>query len=178
MGTLVPSQMFDHNIDVVKGPSLMHRLDFHAAPVAGEAINEGSVMSLNPDGKFIAGCPAGGVAAVQPMPIFAMQGINDFDANSDVGNISGGVMSGYVATGGFEIATTEFDAGGTYLPNTLLTAFEGGAAGTEGFLTDATGSAYKLETICGVVSKAAAVNADGKSMLSFWSCYLPSATAV
>ena len=34
MGNLVPSQMFDHNLDVVKGPSLMHRLDFHAAPAA------------------------------------------------------------------------------------------------------------------------------------------------
>ena len=174
MGTLNPSQMFDHNLDVVKGHSLMHRLDFHAAPLAGEEINEGSLMSLDANGLFIAGCPPGAAGAiVVPMPIFALQGINDYDANSDIGNISGGVMSGIVATGGFEIATTEFDAGGTYAPNTLLVSDEGG---TKGFVTEAAAPAYGDETICGVVSKPAAVNADGKSMLSFWTVYLPSAT--
>lgn len=175
MGTLNPSQMFDHNIDVVKGPSLMHRLDFHAAPVADEALNEGSLMSLDSDGKFIAGCPPGaGGSNIIPMPIFALQGIDDFDANSDVGNISGGVMSGVVATGGFEIATTEFEIGPTYAPNTLLTSDE---AGTKGLVTEAAGLPYGAETICGVVSKTNSVNADGKQMLSFWTVYLPSAVS-
>jgi len=167
MGTLVPNQMFDHNIDVVKGPSLMHRLDTHAAPKAGEAINEGSLMSLDTNGLFVAGCPSGGATAVQPMPVFALQGNNDFDANSDIGNISGGVMSGVVATGGFEIATTEFDAG-SYAFNQMLT---NGA--TAGLVGAATGIAYDAEPIVGIVSRDAAVNADGKSMLSFWTMFLP-----
>jgi len=174
MGTLNPGQMFDHNLDVVKGPSLMHRLDFHAAPVADEAIKEGSLMSLDSAGKFIAGCPPGAATITQPMPIFAIQGINDFDANSDIGNISGGVMSGVVATGGYELATTEFDAALTYAPNELLVSDEGG---TKGWVTQAAAAPYGAETIVGCVSKPAAVNADGKNMLAFWSLFLPSATA-
>jgi len=167
MGTLNPGQMFDHNLDVVKGPSLMHRLDFHAAPVAGEAINEGSLMSLNDEGKFIAGCPVGAVA-IHAMPIFAIQGINDFDANSDIGNTSGGVMSGVVATGGFEIATTEFDAD-DYEPGQLLT----GSSVTAGLVGKATVLPYGLENVVGCVSRNREINADGKSMLSFWTMFLP-----
>lgn len=165
MGNLKPAQMFDHSISVVKGPSLMHRLDFAAPPKVGEEIETGGLMSLDSNGQFIAGCPAGDTA-VRPMPFFAIQGINDFDANSDEGNISGGVMSGYGATGGFEIATTEFDAG-TYVPNQLLTS------GTGAAVKAATVSPYAAEPIVGVVSKSAAVNADGKSVLSFWTMFLP-----
>lgn len=171
MGTLVPSQMFDHNIDVVKGPSLMHRLDFHAAPAVdpGGDLYEGSLMSLDAAGKFVAGC-APGIDGVCPMPIFALQGINDFDANSDVGNIAGGVMSGVVATGGFEIATTEFDAAPTYVPNALLTE----DTVTPGFVTELAVAPYGDLSTVGCVSKPPAVNADGKSMLSFWTMFLPS----
>ena len=165
MGNIVPGQMFDHNISVVKGPSLMHRLDCAAAPKAGEEIYEGGLMSLDAGGNFLAGCPAGALG-VQPMPVFAIQNVNDFDANSDEGNLSGGVMSGYVATGGFEIATTEFDAG-TYVPNQLLTE---GAAAT---VKPATPLPYLAEPIVGCVSKAPAINADGKNMLSFWTMFLP-----
>jgi hypothetical protein len=158
--------MFDHNLEVVKGPSLMHRLDFAAAPKAGESINEGSLMSVDVDGLLIAGCPAG-AAAVRPMPVFAIQGIDDFDANSDEGNMSGGVMSGVVATGGFEISTTEFE-GTVFVPNQLLTA--GSTAGT---VAAATVSPYGAEPIVGVVTKAPYVNADGKSVLTFWTTFIP-----
>jgi len=167
--------MFDHNIDVLKGPSLMHRLDYSAAVAAVPGdIYEGSLMSLvsaagADQGKFTVGCPAG-TDGVYPMPIFALQGVNDFDANSDVGNISGGVMSGVVATGGFEIATTEFDAGGTYVPNALLTP----DTVTAGYVTDLGAAPYGALPVVGCVSKPPAVNADGKSMLSFWTMFLPS----
>jgi len=170
--------MFDHNLDVVKGPSLMHRLDFAADPdyaaleLAGDTIHEGGLMSLTAAGKLIAGCPSGGASIVQPMPIFAIQGLNDFDANSDVGNLSGGVMSGVVGTGGFEIATTEFDSALTYAPNELLASDE---AGTKGWVTKAAGPAYGAETIVGCVSRPAAANADGANMLAFWTMFLPSA---
>ena len=169
--------MFDHNLDVVKGPSLMHRLDFAAVPdyaameAAVSTINEGGLISLNASGKLIAGCPAGGAAAIQPMPMFAIQGLNDFDSNSDEGNISGGVMSGIVATGGFEISTTEFDPTGTYAPNQLLTA----DGTTLGLVKEATVAPYGVEVIVGCVSQGAAVNADGKNMLTFWTMFLPSA---
>ena len=169
MGTLNPGQIFDHNLDIVKGPSLMHRLDYAAAPVADQVLFEGSVMSLNSEGKFVAGCPAGTVAN-RPMPVFAIQGINDFDANSDIGNMSGGVMSGVVATGGYEIKTTEFVATETYAPNDLLKAATGNDAGK---VQKATVAPYGAESMVGVVTKPAALNADLKNMLSFWTVYLP-----
>jgi hypothetical protein len=167
--------MFDHNLVVVKGPSLMHRLDFHAAPKVtdpAQVIYEGGLMSLDSNGQFVAGCAPGGATNVQPMPIFAIQGINDFDANSDQGNISGGVMSGIVATGGFEISTTEFASAPSYLPNTLFVE----DTATAGYVTEAAGVAYGAETVVGVVSRPPSINADGKNMLSFWTTYLPSAS--
>ena len=173
MGTLTPSQMYDHSLTVVKGPSLMHRLDFHAAPLSTETIYQGSLCSLNLSGQLRAGCPAG-AAWNRPMPMWAIQGINDFDANSDVGNISGGVMSGVVATGGFEIETTEYVTTDTYQPNDLLT---NGTGGDLGDVKRATESPYGDQLICGVVSTGVSTNADGKSVLRFWTVYLPARTA-
>lgn len=167
MGNMVPAQMFDHSLDVVKGPSLMHRLDYHAAPLAGEPLVAGSLCSLNAAGQLIAGCPAG-ADQIRPMPMFAIQSINDFDANSDVGNISGGVMSAVVATGGFEIETTEYNTSGNFLPNTLLTA-----GAVDGEVDAASGSPYGDEPIVGVVSTGAGLNADSKQVLRFWTVFLP-----
>ena len=146
----------------------MHRLDFHAPPKAGEALRAGSLCSIDANGQLIAGVPVGAVAN-RPMPMFAIQDINDFDANSDVGNISGGVMSAVVATGGFEIETTEVDAAVTAAPNDLLTA----DLTTVGFVAPATAVPYTTEPIVGCVSKGVSVNADGKHVIRFWTVYLP-----
>lgn len=171
MGTLSPSQMYDHTLTVVKGPSLIHRLDFHAPPLSTEDINPGMVMSLNASGQFVAGCAAGAVHN-RPMPVFSIQGINDFDANSDIGNISGGVMSGVVATGGFEIETTEFVAG-VYVPNDLVAPATGGDVGK---VRRSNESPYQNTPIVGVVSTGTSTNTDGKSVLRFWTVYLPATT--
>lgn len=168
MGTLTPAQMFDHSLNVIKGPSLMHRLDFRAAPAAGESIAAGSVCSINAAGALIAGCP-GGAIMNRPMPMFAIQNIDDFDANSDVGNISGGVMSAIVATGGFEIETTEYDESGTYNPNDLLTA----SSETAGDVKRLSESPYGGQMVCGCVSEGVSTNADGKSVVRFWTMFLP-----
>jgi len=167
-GTLTPSQMFEHTLVVVKGPSLMNRLDFAAPPKAAEEIRQGMVMSLNSDGQLVAGCNIG-ITFNRPMPIFAIQDINDFDANSDVGNISGGIMSGVIATGGFEIETTEY-VSGTYLPNDLLTAATGADAGK---VSRCTADPYGAEVVLGCVSRGANTNQYGKSVLAFWTMFLP-----
>jgi hypothetical protein len=166
MGNITPAQMFDKTLNVIKGPSLMHRLDFRAAPKAGESINAGSVCSIDANGQLVAGCYAG-AAMNRPMPMFAIQNINDFDANSDVGNISGGVMSAVVATGGFEVETTEYNAGGTYNPNDLVTAR------SDGKVTRMTEGPYGGQVAIGCVSKGVDSNADGKMVLRFWTVFLP-----
>jgi len=168
MGNLNPKGMFASLINVVKGPSKMHRLDYAAAPAPGETIVEGAVCSLNNAGLLVNGVSVG-TGANRPMPMFAIQGINDFDANSDVGNMSGGVMSAYVATGGYEIETTEF-VSAAYKSNDLLTADS-----TEvGKLSKCTVAPYDAEVVVGCVSKSVFKNADSLDVLSFWSMFLPS----
>ena len=172
MGNLTPGSMFGHLLDVIKGPDKMHRLDFSVAPLAGELIYEGGLCSLNSSGLLVAGC-AVGATANRPMPIFALQSWNDFDANSDIGNISGGTMSGLVAIGGFEISTTEFDSTASYAPNDLL---KPGLTDKLGKVVKATTVPYAAEPVVGCVSKGKATNVDGASMLSFWTMFLPANT--
>ena len=170
MGTLTPGSMFTHLMTPIKGPNKMNRLDKSAAPYASATIHEGSLCSLYgaAPGTLIAGAAAGSTAN-RPMPMFAIQDVNDFDANSDSGNISGGVMSALVATGGFEISTSEYSTVGapTYAPNDLLTD------GTAGLVKKATASPYGAQQIVGCVSDGVATNVDGVSVLAFWTMFLP-----
>jgi len=170
MGTLVPAQMYDHTLVTIKGPPRLNRLDFSAAPAAAQTILQGALVSINAAGAIVEGCDVG-VAANRPMPMWAIQATDDFDANSDVGNISGGVQSAVVATGGFEIETTEFvNAPTTYAPNDLL---QPGLAADLGDVKLATVPPYGAETIVGCVSKAKATNRDGVTVLRFWTMFLP-----
>lgn len=174
MGTLTPGSMFSHLMTPIKGPTKMNRLDKSVAPKASEVIHEGSLCSLYSAGTLMAGCAAGSTAN-RPMPMFAIQDVDDFDANSDGvsatqgGNISGGVMSALVATGGFEISTSEYSTVGspTYNPNDLLTD------GTAGLVKKATASPYGAQQIVGCVSDGVATNVDGVSVLAFWTMFLP-----
>lgn len=168
MGTMTPSQMYDHSLVTVKGPGRLTRLDYHAAPKTGESIQEGAACSIDSDGELIAGVPAGS-AGNRPMPMFAIQYTDAFDANSDVGNISGGYQSAVVAVGGFEIQTTEY-VEDTYAPNDLLTAATGGNAGK---VEKASGVPYDAEVIVGCISKGNETNRDGVSVLTFWTMFLP-----
>lgn len=166
MGTLVPGQMYDHTLVPVKGAIAPRRLDYHAAPKAGEAILEGMCCSLDSSGELVKGCPVGAVGN-KPMPIFVINSQDDFDTNSDVGNISGGVQSGLVGSGAFEVETTEFTSTSTFAPNDLLQGKADGKVDLLGVLP------YGILTAVGVVSKGVSNNRDGISVLSFWTEYIP-----
>ena len=172
-GTLTPGQMFDHSLTELSGRSTMHALDFAAAPADGETCAEGSVMTLDSNSQFVGGMGAG-VANTHlyehnaPMAIFAIQGTNDFDANSDEGNMSGGVQSGIVASGGYEIQTTEYVAG-TYSANDLLTFATGVNRGDVTISKDS----YSDCHIVGVVSRGVETNVDSESVISFWTVFCP-----
>lgn len=172
-GTLTPGQMFDHTMIELSGRSTMHALDFAAAPAVGELGVGGSVMTLNVNGQFVIGLGAG-VANTQlfqhraPMAIFAIQGTNEFDANSDVGNMAGGVQSGIVASGGYEIQTTEFVAG-IYRANDLLTFATGANRGRVVLAKDNYSDCHVL----GVVSRGVDMNTDRQNVISFWTVFCP-----
>lgn len=170
MGTLVPSQDYDNTLVVVSGYTGMHDLQYVAEPAAGEDFVKGSIVSLDATGKMVAG-----LDKASAMPMWAITGVNDFDANSDVGNVSGGHISAYPATGGYEIFTTEFVTD-TYLPNDLLTAATGADAGQVKLATAGVDGAIEVdatETIVGVVSKGSDTAEYGQATLQFWTVYIP-----
>ncbi len=172
-GTFEPGQMFDHTQIELSGRSMMNALDFAAPIQDGEKVNEGGVITLNAEGKFVAGLGdsqdneaiAGGIT---PMPLIAIQGTDAFDANSDKGNLSGGVQSGLVASGGYEIQTTEFVAG-TYAVNSALTF---AVEDDRGKITVAD-DAYSTQHVLGVTSRGVISNAYNISTLSFWTVFAP-----
>ena len=175
-----PDQMFEHGLDVKKGWFGMTSLD-HAAKMASGvayAVPAGRVVHLNSVGAF-----EPGVAGTQ-MGVFLIAGSNAADV-SNPGTTAGGlfmhqaisptgVVSGLVATGGYEIATTEF-ANLSYAPNDLLKAPVSGGAAVEGVLSNASVIPY-VTAVCGVVSTGKATNHNGVSTLSFWPVYLPAGT--
>ena len=178
MGLLVPGQNFDHLLDVISGYDGMHDLQYHAVPATGETWQRGALLSIDANGQYIAGLS--GLAGGE-MPMWAINARNDFDANSDVGNISGasarqdgqllGGIASFVATGGYELATTEFDpvAIAAYVPNAPLVHFPA----TPGFVTAGSNPPAIDESIVGIVSKGVRAEVYGQSVLQFWSVYLP-----
>lgn len=185
-----PDQMFEHGLDVKKGWFGMTSLD-HSAKMAGAVdyvVPAGRVVHLNSSGAF-----EPGVTGTQ-MAVFLIAGSNAADV-SNPGTTAGGsfmhqaisptgVVSGLVATGGYEIATTEFVTADAYPPNQLLMAATGNSSGDSAvggvltrYSTGTTNAVQYVDAVCGVVSSGKATNHNGVSTLSFWPVYLPAGTA-
>ncbi len=172
-----PRQLFDHTLDAVKGwlPGNMASLDCSgklAAAVTVDPVYAGRVAHKNNDGEFELGVTG------TKMAIFLLQNSDDPDVQNSGGDgwtaiAPTGVMSGLVATGGYELASTEFDTSLTYVVNDPLRAIASNSnATTGGRLTNA-GVTLFTTAICGVVSKVPAANSHGKSVLTFWPVYVP-----
>lgn len=166
MGNITPAQMFDHELNPVKGWWDMHALDKRVEiGTNAVTVQRGMVGYIHPTTHdYILGVVNG------YMPMFNFQSESDFDANSDVGNISGGWINCLVATGGYELETTEFVAGGSYDPQTPLT----GASGADiGKLTPSAGWAGG-DMIVGIMSQPGPrTNDHGKEVIRFWSVFQP-----
>jgi hypothetical protein len=177
-----PDLMTEHGLDVKKGWFDMASLDYSAKKAAGLAfdITRGRVVHVNTDGEFVPGVHKTNVA------IFMLNGSADADV-SNPGTTTGGKfmhlaiaptgkMSGLVATGGYEIASTEYVSNLTYAPGDLLTATRTATpAAADGRLTNASVTQYTTP-VCGVVSSGSATNHNGMPALSFWTVWLPGAT--
>lgn len=183
-----PDLPFEHGIDIKKGWFDMASLDYSAK--LGAAVEftlpRGRVVHLeHVDGKevFLPGVRATDVA------IFLLNGSADADVANDGMTRSGkfvqqaispsGKLSGVVATGGYEIDSTEFDSNRSYVAGDLLTAPTGtcyGERNTAGVLTNNSVVQY-VNPVVGVVSSGKHVNHNGVSTVSFWSVWLPAGTA-
>jgi hypothetical protein len=191
--------MYEQALDAVKGWFHMSALD-KSANLAAELradstvnLPAGRVVHLDANGEFY----PGGVG--HEMPIFLWTGRDDADVYNDGTSTTTGVvhwislqkgtMNGLVATGGYELQSTEFDDEQDYAVNDLLTAT------ISGVITNEDAVQY-VNWICGVCSThvnadnqsvalgvhPAAVgpvgyNANGVQTLTFWAYFLPGGVA-
>jgi len=187
-----PSLQFEHCLSHPKGWFEPSALDFSAKLAAAVTLQAfgGRVVHVNASGEFEMG-----IAGAQ-MPIFLLQADTDFDVSNPSTTAAGafmqqpispaGNMSGLVATGGYELESTEFDSAPNlaYAPNQLLTALASntvqatggvlcndrdGAGGSTGVVRQYTDPA------CGCVSRGQFQNEHSVSVLAFWPVYLPAA---
>lgn len=194
---------YDHQLHPLKGWT-QHYLDkvapvnktelatLAAWPAGRVGIIRGGYVSLATPTNV-----AHGASAPQPMPLYLMQGALDLDVmglsglGSDekliwVNSVPAGYIAGFVATGGYELQTTEFDSQGTYYCNTPLTV-KVDDDGVGGLLVNTVDQKYGLDWVCGVCSlhcqqhwdntavptTPVGTNATKKQTLTFWSYYLP-----
>lgn len=168
-GTIRPAQMFDHELNALKGWPSPYALDKRAQPDDQETgILAGMCVYLDPTSKKAKrGCVNG------YMPLFVFQGQNEFDVNGDVGNIISGYFNTLVATGAYELETTEFVTPDTYQLNDALTVENAGI--NQGKLKKATNPwTGGTEMIVGIVSvDGNTTNSNGINTIKFWPVYMP-----
>jgi len=162
-GTLTPSQDYDHLVHPKAGSDGMHDLQYHSSAASGQSFNRGALVSLDSSGNLVTGC------GDHDMPMWAINATNDFDVNSDVGNIIDGQIGCWVAIGGYELFTTEYVTTETYAPNALLTA---------GLTTDlgkvkGAAAAYSNAVVVGCVSKGVETDVYSQTILNFWPLFIP-----
>jgi hypothetical protein len=171
-------QMYDHELNPLKGWVGDRGMALEKVlPVSGgnNEVYAGCVVHVNSSNQFQLGVVETNVLTYCRVPCFAFQNESDFDVNSDLGNISGGYLMALCCLGDFELESTEFATGQTYVPGTYLTADDAGANAT-GELTPGTLSTH---VIVGIVSQTGSnsngsfPNEHGQNFLRFWTWFLP-----
>lgn len=198
---MAPRQMTDHTLETPKGWPSQSGVDYVAkfdatelSTITGGVAFAGRCVHVAADGEFQFGCTA------RQMPIWLLYNSDDPTVKNDGGNpatdphywggtSSVGWLTGLVAAGAYELATTEFDTTKTYVTNDLLYAATGTTLATAGVMTNAGigGAFWPAIAAVGVVSRGrtpTAVNAAQQYPKSaenphrvhdlyFWPEYLP-----
>jgi hypothetical protein len=176
-----PRQMTASTLNALKGWPRPNALDFEGkfdpSTLAAGRVAEGSVGHLNASGLVVLG-----VGNLAVMPLFNFQASDDYDVQNDGGDAATdkgvyiainptGVVMFLVATGAYELVTTNFDNTITYTPNATLTSpTVATGAVNPGTLT---GGTIGTNTICGIVSRGVIDNGYGYDALAFWPVFLP-----
>ncbi len=165
-GSMIPRRMAEHELNVIYGggPYALMYIAPMSADNDVEDFNQGAGAYLDDNGEFRVGYQENAVT------IFLMQAAGQFDAEADVGNLTGGTYSGIPSLGDYEVFTTEFVAG-VYNPNDYLMIE--GTGDDIGLVTQAV---PYVDTICGIVSAGVGTTEFKKSVLQFWTYHLPVAT--
>jgi len=168
-----PRQMTANTLNALKGWPQPAAVDFHsefAETVVGPVL-PGSVVHLNPAGKYVLG-----VGNKRVMPLFLFSGSEDPDVRNPSGNPATekgvwvpiaptGQAMALVAVGAYELVSTAFVPGSNYLPNAPLTSDETGP--NAGKLR--VGNLY-TNMIVGFVSRGIVDNGYGHDAVAFWPC--------
>lgn len=183
----LPGQMYDNALNPSKGWPSQSALD-HTAKISANVLYDlkpGQVCHLNASGQLEPG------VIKHQMGLFIFQGKNDLDVNNERNDewtpvSPTGKVACFVATGAFELETTEFDSSLSYAYNDPLRAPTGNAAdgytvAKSGKLTNAsvtlasqTDSPQTSSTaVCGIVSRGVFKNNYGKNVLAFWPVWYP-----
>lgn len=174
----LPSQMFERKLNPTKGWPSQSALDFRAKAASAVTVYPGMCCSLNSSGELILG------VVRHRMGLFAFQGTDSLDVNNEGNNHwrpinpSGYIMC-LVATGGYELETTEFDTAQTYARNDPVRAHTDGKLTNQSVtLFSQTDSPQTSSTaVVGIVSRGKFTNSDGVSVLAFWPIWAPGRAA-
>lgn len=194
----------EHAAVIAHGAHPEYRLEFPAGVDDSDAnytkIYQGSVVSLNSDGKYICGCGVG-TGANFPVPCISLK--NVFDPDVTTGKLGttafvtgssytvlpdyrkstysavGGKITAIPCTGGYEIETTEIDVDATYNVNDAVVAGTGDDlgkvvpfTGTDPYASGATAA------VIGFVSRPMfKVDSYQQTRISFWTNFIPAAHA-
>ena len=181
-----PRSILAHVLNPLKGWPSQSALDFSAkmsstALAAADPVFAGRCGYLDANGEYALGCPDAVGSGKIHMPIFFFSNSDDPDVQND-GGVSGtalddpegwaGVLRGntlgLVATGGYELETTEFNTGQSYAPGDALQA----ATADDGVLKK--GTPY-TDPIVGIVSRGVKYlgQLPNRQTLAFWPIVLP-----
>lgn len=173
-----------HGIDT--GPGRIEVVADIKDGTEAKRIVQGSVVSRDENGLFVAGAPAGSGVS-RPVPMIAKK--NGFDNDVTTGEkassmayssyaISGGQMVAIPVTAGYEIETSEFDKDATYKVN------DGLVPGTDaklGLVTVATEGPGKTQPYIGFVSLTPAMGNRKPpyktKRIAFLACFIPANVA-
>ena len=183
-----PRQMTANTLNALKGWPSQSAVDYvstiDATQLAGHNSGvtlAGTVVSLGADGEYEIG-----VGTDDRMPLFLFNNSDDPDVANDGGDAGAGGdkgvwvpvspsgnMMALVATGAYELTTTQFaGATGTFTPNTPLDSDKYGTGANDGKVTAHTWGGRS--TIVGIVSRNGYQdNGYGVDCVSFWPYFLP-----
>lgn len=173
-------QMYTHGLEPLRGYFDMKGAGLIAigkmsANVTIDPVYAGRCVHKNSAGEFEMG------AAGAQMPMFLWQNTDSYDVfrehinatDQSLEGVGGEFMTAFVASGGFELETTEFDTAQTYAINDYLRGQTSNTvAATGGVLTNQ-GITLYTNTVCGMVSGPEALNANRVSVLPFYTVFLP-----
>jgi len=167
-GTLLTTQMYEHTCFARQGFLALDTPSITAPRATGETLLVGRCWYRNSAGEFVQGL------AKNAMGYLGIQNSTDKDVQATVGNFQSENSSGYPVCWTFEIETTEFDSTQTFAINNFLTAWDATSGGvvTADIGLVCLGVPY-TDTVIGQVSAAVAANENSKSVLRFWTMFLP-----